>query len=94
MATDLKGKVPPEVEQRLQKAGQVFRENHHDPANVALHVAASYAVLKGLSRLVRRRWIRAVLFIAAAVVLVVAGHQIEGNDPFQTVKTLGNGSKK
>jgi len=94
MPTDLKGKVPPEVEQRLHRAGEVFRKNHHDPANLALHAAAAYAVFKGLTRVVRRRWIRGLLFIAAGVAMVFAGHEIEGTDAFQTVKSLGNGSKK
>jgi ferric-dicitrate binding protein FerR (iron transport regulator) len=94
VVTELKGKVPPEVEQRLHKAGEVFRENHRDPANLALHAAAAYAVLKGLRRVARRRWIRGLLFIAAGVVLVIAGHEIEGTDAFQTTKSLGNGSRK
>jgi ferric-dicitrate binding protein FerR (iron transport regulator) len=94
MVTELKGRVPPEVEERLNKAGQVFRENHRDPANLALHAAAAYAVLKGLRRVARRRWIRGLLFIAAGVALVLAGHEIEGTDAFQTTKSLGNGSRK
>ena len=95
MVTELKGKVPPEVEERLNKAQRVFRENHRDPANLALHAAAAYAVLKGLRRVARRRWIRGLLFIAAGVALVFAGHEIEGTDAFQTVKSLGgNGSHK
>ena len=94
MATELKGRVPPEVEERLNRAQQVFRENHRDPANLALHAAAAYAVLKGLRRVARRRWIRGLLFIAAGVALVFAGHEIEGTDAFQTVKSLGNGAHK
>jgi ferric-dicitrate binding protein FerR (iron transport regulator) len=91
--TELKGKVPPEVEERLQKAGEVFRQNHRDPANLALHAAAAYAMLKGLQRVARRRWVRALLFFAAGVALIFAGHEIEGTDAFQTVKSLANGSK-
>jgi ferric-dicitrate binding protein FerR (iron transport regulator) len=94
MKSDLKGRVPPEVEHRVEHAVEVFRENHRDPANLALHAAASYAVLKGLSRFARRRWFRGLLFVAAGVALVFAGHEIEGTDAFQTVKSLGNGSTK
>jgi ferric-dicitrate binding protein FerR (iron transport regulator) len=94
VVSELKSKVPPEVEQRLHKASEVFRANHRDPANLALHAAAAYAVLKGLRRVVRRRWIRGLLFIAAGVALVFAGHEIEGTDAFQTTKSLGNGSSK
>jgi ferric-dicitrate binding protein FerR (iron transport regulator) len=94
VATDLKSKVPPELEERFQHASEVFRENHRDPANLALHAAASYAILKGLTRIVRRRWIRGLLFVAAGVAMVFAGHEIEGTDAFQTVKSLGNGSRK
>ena len=94
MKTDVRGKIPPEVEERLQRAGKVFRENHHDPANLALHAAAAYALLRGLRRIVRRRWIRGLLFVGAAIAMVYAGHEIEGTDAFQTTKSLGNGSRK
>ena len=93
MKTDVRAKIPPEVEERLQKAQQVFRENHRDPANLALHAAAAYALLRGLRRIARRRWIRGLLFIAAGLVMVYAGHEIEGTDAFQTTKSLGNGRK-
>jgi ferric-dicitrate binding protein FerR (iron transport regulator) len=93
MKTDVRGKIPPEVEQRLHRAGDVFRQNHRDPANLALHGAAAYALLRGLRRIARRRWIRGLLFIAAGIVMVYAGHEIEGTDAFQTTKSLGNGRK-
>ena len=93
MKTDVRGKIPPEVEERLHKAQQVFRENHRDPANLALHAAAAYALLRGLRRIARRRWIRGLLFVAAGIIMVYAGHEIEGTDAFQTTKSLGNGRK-
>jgi ferric-dicitrate binding protein FerR (iron transport regulator) len=94
MKTDVRGKVPPEVEERLHRASEVFRKNHRDPANLALHAAAAYALLRGLRRIARRRWIRGLLFVAAGIAMVYAGHEIEGTDAFQTTKSLGNGKRK
>lgn len=88
---ELRGKVPPEVEQRVESAVQTFRENHKHPANLALHAAGYYAILKGLSRFVRGKRFRAVAFILTGLGMVVYGHEIEGTDAFAVLKGSGNG---
>jgi hypothetical protein len=88
---ELRGKVPPEVEQRIEGAVQTFRENHQHPANLALHAAGWYAILKGLGRFVRGKRFRAVFLVLFGLGMVIAGHEIEGTDAFAILKSEGNG---
>jgi hypothetical protein len=88
---ELRGKVPPEVEQRVEQAVKTFRENHKDPANLALHAAGYYAILKGLARFVQGKRFRAVVFVLFGFGMVLAGHEIEGTDAFAILKGSGNG---
>ena len=90
---ELRGKVPPEVEQRFEQAVHTFRENHKDPANLALHAAGWYAILKGLYRFVRGQRFRAVVFVLFGLGMVLAGHEIEGTDAFALLKGTGDGRR-
>ena len=83
---ELRGKVPPEVEQRVERAVQTFRENHRHPANLALHGAGYYAILKGIVRFFGGKRFRAVVFILFGLGMVLAGHDIEGNDAFSVLR--------
>ena len=83
---ELRGKVPPEVEQRVERAVQTFRENHRHPANLALHGAGYYAIFKGIVRFFGGKRFRAVVFILFGLGMVLAGHDIEGNDAFSVLR--------
>ncbi len=89
---EIRGKVPPEVEERLQRAAETFRANHRDPANLALHAAGYYAILKGLRRLLRGKRFRAVIFILAGVGMILTGHNIEGTEAFALLKGGSDGA--
>jgi hypothetical protein len=88
---DIKGKLPPETEKRIEDAVETFKANHKHPANLALHAAGYYAILKGLSRFFRGKRFRAVAFILAGVGMVIYGHEIEGTDAFAVLKGSDNG---
>ena len=88
----LRAKIPPEVEQRVERAVQTFRENHRHPANLALHGAGYYAILKGIVRFFGGKRFRAVVFILAGLGMVLAGHDIEGTDAFSVLRG-GNGQR-
>ena len=83
---EIRGKVPPEVEQRLEQAVHTFRENHKHPANLALHAAGWYAILKGLARYARGKRFRAVVFVLFGLGMILGGHEIEGTDAFAILK--------
>ena len=83
---ELRGKVPPEVEQRVERAVQTFRENHRHPANLALHGAGYYAILKGIVRFFAGKRIRAVAFVLFGIGMLLAGHDIEGTDAFSVLR--------
>jgi hypothetical protein len=83
---ELRGKVPPEVEQRVERAVQTFRENHRHPANLALHGAGYYAILKGVVRFFGGKRFRAVGFILFGIGMLLAGHDIEGTDAFSVLR--------
>ena len=74
-------------EQRVEDAVDTFRANHKHPANLALHAAGYYAILKGLSRFFRGKRFRAVFLILAGLGFVVYGHEIEGTDAFAILKS-------
>jgi hypothetical protein len=82
MASDLRGKVPPEVEERLDRAVQNFRANHKNTTNLALHGVGYYAIAKGLLRFLGRRKFRGLLMIGIGVAMLIAGHEIEGTPAF------------
>ena len=88
---ELRAKVPPDVEQRVERAVQTFRENHRHPANLALHGAGYYAILKGIVRFLGGKRIRAVVFILFGLGMVLAGHDIEGTDAFSVLRSGSNG---
>lgn len=91
MVSELRGKVPPEVEERLERAVETFRSNHRHPANLALHAVAVYFIAKGAFRLLRGRWFRGLELIGMGVALILVGHQIEGSDSFSVFKSSGDG---
>jgi hypothetical protein len=91
MASDLRGKVPPEVEERLEQAVQTFRENHKHPANLALHGVGAYAILKGLARWLGRKRFRGLVLVGIGIAMFLAGHEIEGTPAFAMFDRSGNG---
>jgi hypothetical protein len=84
-------KLPPHVEQRMDQAMQTFRENHKNPANLALHGVGSYAIAKGLLRFLRHKRFRGLFLMAVGVGLVLAGHEIEGTPAFAFMNRSGDG---
>jgi hypothetical protein len=88
---DLRGRIPPEVEQRLDRAVENFRESHRHPANLAMHVAAIYFIAKGVFRVLRGRIFSGLTLIGMGVGLIAAGHQIEGSDAFALFRGSENG---
>lgn len=91
MVSELRGKVPPDVEHRLEQAVQTFRRNHRNPTNLALHGIGYYAMLKGALRFLARKRFRGLVLIAVGVAMLLAGHEIEGTPAFATLRA-GNGS--
>ena len=83
---EIRGKLPPDVEQKMDQAVERFRANHRHPANLALHAAGYYTVLKGLARFFRGKRFRAVFLILFGLGMVIAGHEIEGTDAFAILK--------
>lgn len=88
---DIRGRIPPEVEERLDRAVENFRENHRHPANLAMHLAAVFFIARGIFRVLRGRIFSGLTLIAMGVGLIVAGHQIEGSDAFALFRNGGNG---
>lgn len=86
--SDLEDRVVPDLETRLAEAVDVFRDNHRDPANLALHAVAALVALSGLSRLLHGHPVRAAKRLGVATGLMLAGHRIEGSDPGQFLKAL------
>ncbi len=83
---ELRGKIPPKVERRVDQAVETFRENHRHPANLALHAAGYYSILKGIARFFRGKRFRAVTLVLFGLGMVIAGHEIEGTDAFAILK--------
>jgi hypothetical protein len=65
-----------------------FRDHHKHPANLALHAIAGLFALNGLGHLLRGQVLRGMRHLSTAVGLVVAGHRIEGNEPFGLIREL------
>jgi hypothetical protein len=91
MASDLRGKVPPEVEERVEQAVSTFRENHQHPANLALHGVGFYAILKGLARWLRHKRFRGLVLVGVGIGFLLAGHEIEGTPAFAFLDRTGDG---
>jgi hypothetical protein len=89
---EIRGKIPPEVEQRVEQAVQTFRANHRHPANLALHGAGYFAILKGIGRFFRGKRFRAVFFILAGIGMLLYGHDIEGSEAFSVLKGQTSGA--
>ncbi|MGH2758010.1 MAG: hypothetical protein ACRDKJ_00435 [Actinomycetota bacterium] len=85
--SELRGKVPAEVEERVEQAVQTFRENHKDPANLALHGIGYYAILKGVVRFLRHKRFRGLFLIGVGVAMLLAGHEIEGTPAFSLMRS-------
>jgi hypothetical protein len=83
-------RLPPEVEARVDRAVQTFRENHRDPTNLALHGVGYYAIVKGVFRFLRRKRFRGLVLVAVGVAMLLAGHEIEGTPAFSILRS-GNG---
>jgi hypothetical protein len=88
---EFKDRIPPEVEQRVEQAVQTFRENHKDPANIALHAVGYYAIATGLLRIVGKHKFRGMARIGFGVGMLLAGHNIEGTPAFSM---FSNGQKR
>lgn len=71
------------------EVAEAFRRNHRDPINVALHVAGFYFLARGALRVLRGRLIGGVWSGALGTGLLLAGHRIEGTDPFAVMRELG-----
>jgi hypothetical protein len=84
---EVRGKLPPEVEQRLNQAATTFRENHRHPANLALHAVGYLAIAKGVLRILSGRPFRGLTLIAMGVAALLAGHEIEGTEAFAVLKS-------
>lgn len=89
---DVKGKLPPDVEQRLSQAATTFRENHRNPANLAMHVVGYFTILKGVLRIVTGKPFKGLTLVGMGVALLLAGHEIEGTEPFATFRRNGKTS--
>lgn len=87
MVSELRGKVPPEVEERVEQAVQTFRENHRDPANLALHGVGYYAIFKGVVRFLRHKRFRGLFLVGVGVAMLLAGHEIEGTPAFSILRS-------
>ena len=93
---EIRGRIPPEVEEKLDRAVKTFRENHRHPANLAMHAVGYINILRGVFRILRGRLVPGFVLIAMGVGLIVAGHRLEGTEPFAILKdrASGNGSRK
>lgn len=80
-----------DVETRIQELVQAFRDQHQHPANLAMHAAAALLIARGALRMFRGQFFRGLFHGAAAIGLMVGGHQIEGNDPFAMMRQLEEG---
>ena len=89
---EFKDRIPPEVEQRVEHAVQTFRENHKNPANLALHAVGFYAIATGILRFFGKHKIRGLARIGFGVGMLLTGHNIEGTPPFSMFG--GNGQKR
>ena len=91
MVSELRGKVPPDVEDRLEQAVQTFRDNHRHPTNLALHAVGWYAIAKGLMRFLRHKRFRGVFLVGVGIAMLLAGHEIEGTPAFAMFDRSGDG---
>lgn len=92
MASDIRSKVRPEVEERVEQAVQTFRQNHKDPTNLALHGVGFYAIAKGLFRFLGRKRFRGLILMGAGIAMLLAGHEIEGTPAFAFLGRSGDGT--
>lgn len=91
MASELRGKIPPEVEERVEHAIQTFRQNHRDPTNLALHAVGYYSIAKGVVRFLRHKRFRGLLMVGVGIAMLLAGHEVEGTPPFAFFNRSGDG---
>lgn len=89
---EVRGKLPPEVERRLSDAATTFRANHRNPANLAMHLIGYLTILRGIGRLLRGRVFGGLTLVGMGVALLLAGHEIEGTEPFATFRRNGKSS--
>jgi hypothetical protein len=87
-ASDVGDRVVPDLEMRVEEAVKAFRESHRHPANLALHAVGYWMAAKGTIRFLQRRLGSSIVHLGAAAGLVVAGHAIEGNEPFTAIRAL------
>ena len=88
MASDLPDRVVPDLEARLEEGVRAFRETHSHPANLAMHLAGWLLAVRGSARILRGRMLGGLTDLGLAAGLLVAGHRIEGNEPFQMLRRL------
>lgn len=79
-------RLPPDVEVRVDQAMQTFRENHQNPANLALHGVGYYAILKGALRFLRHKRFRGLFLVGVGIAMLLAGHEIEGTPAFSLMR--------
>jgi hypothetical protein len=86
--SDLEDRVMPDLEARVEEAVAAFRETHTHPANLALHAVAALSFASAAGRLLRGRVFSALARTGLGIGLLVAGHRIEGNEPFDLVRRI------
>jgi hypothetical protein len=89
--SDIEDRIVPDLEARLEEVVGAFRENHRHPANVALHVAGWALAASALTQVLRGRLGSGLFRAGLGVGLMVAGHRIEGNEPFRMLRTMRGG---
>lgn len=83
----------PDLELRVEEIVTAFRREHQHPANLALHALGYSLAAKGVLRLARGRIVSSALHIGIGTGAAIAGHLIEGNEPFTfTREVLGDRS--
>ena len=86
--SDMGDRVVPDLEARMEEAVQTFRANHRHPANLALHAVGYLLAADAAVSVLRGRVLRGIVRGGLAVGLLVAGHRIEGTEPFTAVRRL------
>ena len=65
---------------------EVIRQNHQDPVNVAMHGLGFLFIARAIWRLLRGRRLSALLFGGVGLGLLIAGHRMEGTEPFSVFR--------
>lgn len=87
---DIDVELPEGIDERFR----TFKENHQNPANIAMHGVGYLVIAFGAIRVLRGRFLSGLTLIGMGVALILGGHEIEGSDAFALLKRRaeGNGS--